>query len=55
MRMLVKWYLNELLGYLIMLFTLISVIANNKNKPECIFSNNEMFNVKTATKGNQNL
>ena len=38
MRILVKWYFNELLGYLIMLFTSIPVIANDKNKPECIFS-----------------
>ena len=36
MRILVKWYFNELLGYLIMSFTSIPVIANDKNKPECI-------------------
>ena len=37
MRKLVKWYFNELLGYLIMSFTSIPVIANDKKKPECIF------------------
>ena len=51
MRILAKWYFNELLGYLIMSFTSIPVIANNKNKPECIFSLLKgFFNVKTATK-----
>ena len=40
-RILVKWYFNlifyELLGYLIMSFMSIPVIANDKNKPDCIF------------------
>ena len=43
MRILVKWYFNELLGYLIMSFTSIPVIANDKNKPECIFFFIEIF------------
>ena len=48
-RILVKWYFNELLGYLIMSFTSIPVIANDKNKPECIFFFIErFFNVETA-------
>ena len=52
MRILVKWYFNELLGYLIMSFTSIPVIANDKNKPECIFYffNERFFNVETAIK-----
>ena len=53
MRILVKWYFNELLGYLIISFTPVPVIANDKNKPECIFSSIEMFFfffVETATK-----
>ena len=52
MRILVKWYFNELLGYLIMSFTSIPVIANDKNKPECIFyfSFERIFNVETAIK-----
>ena len=51
MRILVKWYFNELLGYLIMSFTSIPVIANDKNKPECIFFFIErFFNVETAIK-----
>ena len=52
MRILVKWYLNELLGYLIMSFTSIPVIANDKNKPDCIFyfSIERFFNVETAIK-----
>ena len=51
MRILVKWYFNELLGYLIMSFTSILVIANDKNKPECIFFFIERFlNVETAIK-----
>ena len=51
MRILVKWYFNELLGYLIMSFTSIPVIANDKNKPECIFCFIErFFNVETAIK-----
>ena len=33
MRILVKWYFNELLGYLIMSFSSTPVIANDKNKP----------------------
>ena len=35
MRILSKWYFNELPAYLIMPFP---EIANDKNKPECIFS-----------------
>ena len=56
MRILVKWYFNELLGYLLMSFTSISVIDNDKNKPECIFSSIEMFflYIETATKRKQN-
>ena len=53
MRILVKWYFNELLGYLIMSFTSIPVIANDKNKPECIFYFfivERFFNVETAIK-----
>ena len=51
MRILVKWYFNELLGYLIMPFTSIPVIANDKNKPECIFFFIErLLNVETAIK-----
>ena len=55
MRILVKWYFNELLGYLIMSFTSIAsipVIANDKNKPECIVFSllKGFFNVETATK-----
>ena len=38
-----------------MSFTPMPVIANDKNKPECIFSNTErFFYVETATKGNKN-
>ena len=43
MRILVKWYFNELLGYLIMSFTSVPVIANDLNKPKCILSSIEMF------------
>ena len=45
-------YFNELLGYLIMSFTSIPVIANDKNKPECIFCFfiEMFFNVETAIK-----
>ena len=52
MRILVKWYFNELLGYLIMSFTSIPVIANDKNKPECIFFSllKGFFKVETAIK-----
>ena len=51
MRILVKWYFNELLGYLIMSFMSIPVIANDTNKPECIFFFIErFFNVETAIK-----
>ena len=52
MRKLVKWYFNEILGYLIMSFTSIPVIANDKNKPECIsyFFIERCFNVETAIK-----
>ena len=51
MRILVKWYFNKLLGYLIMSFTLIPVIAIDKNKPECIFFlYGKVFNVETAIK-----
>ena len=35
-RILFKWYVNELLGYLIMSFTSIPVTANDKNKSECM-------------------
>ena len=56
MRILVKWYFNELLGYLIMSFTSIPVIANDKNKPECIFFFIErFFNVETAIKRKKNI
>ena len=55
MRILVKWYFNELLGYLIMSFTSIPVIASDKNKPECIFSSIEMYYfLETATERKQN-
>ena len=54
MRIIVKWYFNELLGYLIMSFTSIPVIANDKNKPKCIFSSIESFYVETAIKRKQN-
>ena len=52
MRILVKWYFNELLGYLIMSFTSIPVIASDKNKPECIIFSllKGFFNVETAIK-----
>ena len=52
MRILVKWYFNELLGYLIMSFKSIPVIANDKNKSECIlFSSLKGFlYVETAIK-----
>ena len=50
MRILVKLYFNELLGYLMMSFTSIPVIANDKNKPECIFIIERVFNVETAIK-----
>ena len=56
MRILVKWYFNELLGYLIMAFTSIPVIANYKNKPECIFYFfiERFFNIETAIKRKKN-
>ena len=56
MRILVKWYFNELLGYLIMSFTSIPVIANYKNTPECsfYFSIERVFNVETAIKRKKN-
>ena len=51
MKILIKWYFNELLGYLIMSVTSIPVIGNAKIKSECIFSSIEMFfYVETATK-----
>ena len=52
MKILVKWYLYELLGYLIMSFTSIQVIANDKNKQEFIFYFfiERFFNVETAIK-----
>ena len=57
MRILVKWYFNELLGYLIMSFTSIPVTAN-ENKSEGIFSYIEKFYIiilcKTATIRKQN-
>ena len=54
MRILVKWYFNELLGYLI--YGSIPVIDNDKYKPECFFlSSIEMlFYVETTTKRKQN-
>ena len=55
MTILVKWYFNELLGYLIMSFTSIPVIANDKNKTECILFFIERFvNVETAIKRKKN-
>ena len=36
-KILVKWSFNELLGYIIMSFTSIPVIAIDRNKPLCIF------------------
>ena len=55
MRILVKCYLNELLEYLILSFTSIPVIANDKDKPECIFPIVKcFFYVETATKRKQN-
>ena len=54
MKILAKWYFNELLGYL-MSFTSIPVIASDKNKPECIFSSIEMYYyLETAIKRKQN-
>ena len=54
MRILVKRYFNELQGYLIMSFTSIPVMTNDKNEPECIFSNIDMlFDVETETKRKQ--
>ena len=44
MRVLVKWYFNELRGYLIMSFKSIAVTAY-ENKSECIFSYIEKFYV----------
>ena len=46
------WYFNKLLGYLIMSFTSIPVIANDKYKPECIFCFfiEMFFNEETAIK-----
>ena len=49
-----KWYFNELLGYLIMSFTSIPVIENDNNKPECIFLLLKCFHVETATKRKPN-
>ena len=55
MRILVKWHFNELLRYLVILFTPIPVIANDKNKPECIFLILKcFFYLETATKRKQN-
>ena len=56
MKIRVKWYFNELLGYLIMSFTSIPVIANDKNKQECIFYFfiESFFNVKTVIKRKKN-
>ena len=42
-RILVKWYFYELLGYLLMPFTSIRVIAHDKNKLEFIFSDIAML------------
>ena len=48
MRILCKWYFNELPGYLIMP---LPEIANDKNKPECIFFFSEkVCYVETAAK-----
>ena len=38
-----SFFFNELLGYLIISFTSIPVIANDKNKPKCIFFFIERF------------
>ena len=56
MKIRVKWYFNELLGYLIMSFTSISVIANDTNKQECIFYFfiERFFNVETVIKRKKN-
>ena len=54
MRINIKWYYNELLGYLIMSITSTLVIDNNKNKSECIFSSRNVFYVETATQRKQN-
>ena len=54
MRIPVKWYFNELLGYRIMSFMSVPVITNDENKPLCIFSSMEMFYVETTTKRKQN-
>ena len=53
MKILVKWYFNELLGYLIMSFTSLPVIANDKIKQKCIFFYffiERFLNVETAIK-----
>ena len=55
MRILAKWYFNELLGYFIMSFSSVPVIANDKNKPEFSFTYIVMFfYVETDTKRKQN-
>ena len=54
MRILFKWYFNELLGYLIMPFTSIPVIiANIKTSHNVFFSPIEFFYVEIATKRKQ--
>ena len=55
MRILVKWYFNELLGYLIMSFTSIPVIANDKTNLNVFFLILNFFYVETATKRKFNL
>ena len=54
MRILLKWYFNELLGYLIMSVTSIPVIANNLNKSE-FFSIEMIIYVETATERNKTI
>ena len=54
MRILLKWYFNELLGYLIMSVTSIPVIAYNLNKSE-FFSIEMIIYVETATERNKTI
>ena len=54
MGVLVKWYFNELLRCLVISFTPIPIMANDKNKPECIFLVLKCFYVETAIKRKQN-
>ena len=48
-----KWYFNELLGYLIISYTSIPVIGNDK-KQNVLFLILKCFYVETATKRKQN-